>query len=64
MRLDHRVAVSERAAESAARWLPGDYEVIPNGVLIPDEADPDGREHRVVFAGRHFYWLDIRGHSR
>jgi phosphatidylinositol alpha-mannosyltransferase len=53
IRLDHRIAVSERAAASAARWLPGDYEVIPNGVLIPDEADPGDREHRVVFAGRH-----------
>jgi phosphatidyl-myo-inositol alpha-mannosyltransferase len=52
-RLDHRIAVSERASESAARWLPGDYEVVPNGVLIPDEADAGKREHRVVFAGRH-----------
>jgi phosphatidyl-myo-inositol alpha-mannosyltransferase len=52
-RLDHRIAVSERAAASAARWLPGEYEVIPNGVLIPNEANPGDREHRVVFAGRH-----------
>ena len=52
-RLDHRIAVSERARASAARWLPGEYEVIPNGVLIPDDADPGDREHRVVFAGRH-----------
>jgi phosphatidylinositol alpha-mannosyltransferase len=52
-RLDHRIAVSERARESAERWLPGGYEVIPNGVLIPDEAQPGGREHRIVFAGRH-----------
>jgi phosphatidyl-myo-inositol alpha-mannosyltransferase len=52
-RLDHRIAVSERARESADRWLPGDYDVIPNGVLIPDRAEPGGREHRVVFAGRH-----------
>lgn len=51
-RIDHRIAVSEQARASAARWLPGDYEVIPNGVLIPDEADPAGREHRLVFAGR------------
>jgi phosphatidyl-myo-inositol alpha-mannosyltransferase len=51
-RLDHRIAVSERARESAARWLPGEYEVIPNGVLIPEQAQPGGREHRVVFAGR------------
>jgi phosphatidylinositol alpha-mannosyltransferase len=52
-RLDHRIAVSERARESAARWLPGDYEVVPNGVLIPPHADAGGRENRVVFAGRH-----------
>ncbi|MBI4171164.1 MAG: glycosyltransferase family 4 protein [Actinobacteria bacterium] len=51
-RIDHRIAVSEQARVSAARWLPGEYEVIPNGVLIPDDADPGGREHRVVFAGR------------
>jgi phosphatidylinositol alpha-mannosyltransferase len=52
-RIDHRIAVSEQAKASAARWLPGEYEVIPNGVLIPDEADPGGRDHAVVFAGRH-----------
>jgi len=42
-----------QALESARRWLPGDYEVVPNGVLIPPQADPGGRENRVVFAGRH-----------
>jgi phosphatidylinositol alpha-mannosyltransferase len=52
-RIDHRIAVSEQARASAARWLPGEYEVIPNGVLIPKEADPAGRDHAVVFAGRH-----------
>lgn len=51
-RVDHRIAVSEQARVSAERWLPGEYEVIPNGVLIPDGADPVGREHRLVFAGR------------
>ena len=51
-RLDRRIAVSESARASAARWLPGDYEIIPNGVLIPAEATPEGREHRFVFAGR------------
>ncbi len=35
-RVDARIAVSPMAAESAARWLPGDYRVIPNGVLIPE----------------------------
>ncbi len=52
-RIDRRIAVSEAAQESAARWFPGEYEVIPNGVLIPGEADPAGRENRVVFVGRH-----------
>ncbi len=51
-RLDHRIAVSEAARTAAARWLPGSYELVPNGVLIPDEAEAGGREHRIVFAGR------------
>ena len=52
-RVDARIAVSPMAAESAARWLPGDYRVIPNGVLIPETADPADRDHTVVFVGRH-----------
>jgi phosphatidylinositol alpha-mannosyltransferase len=51
-RVDHRIAVSERAKASQARWLPGEYEVIPNGVLVPASAPAGEREHRVVFAGR------------
>jgi phosphatidylinositol alpha-mannosyltransferase len=51
-RVDRRIAVSEQARDSAARWLPGEYEVIPNGVLIPDSVDADGRDHTIVFAGR------------
>ena len=35
-RVDHRIAVSEPARESAARYFPGDYELIPNGVLVPE----------------------------
>jgi phosphatidylinositol alpha-mannosyltransferase len=52
-RIDHRIAVTEAARSSAARWFPGDYELIPNGVLIPPEAEPGGRENRIVFIGRH-----------
>ncbi|MDH4341038.1 MAG: glycosyltransferase family 4 protein [Thermoleophilia bacterium] len=51
-RIDHRIAVSERARTSQARWLPGEYEVIPNGVLVPESAPAGNREHRLVFAGR------------
>jgi phosphatidyl-myo-inositol alpha-mannosyltransferase len=52
-RLDHRIAVSQDAVESARRYLPGDYEVIPNGVALPEHAEPGGRENRIVFVGRH-----------
>jgi phosphatidylinositol alpha-mannosyltransferase len=52
-RIDHRIAVSERARVSQNRWLPGEYEVIPNGVLVPEVAPAGDREHRIVFAGRH-----------
>src|SRR5918992_2005167 len=51
-RVDHRIVVSERARASQQRWLPGDYEVIPNGVLVPDSAAAGDREHRIVFVGR------------
>jgi phosphatidylinositol alpha-mannosyltransferase len=52
-RIDHRIAVSEQARDSVQRWLPGEYEVIPNGVAIPPGVEPGGRENRVVFIGRH-----------
>ena len=52
-RIDHRIAVSEEARVSADRWSPAEYEVIPNGVLIPPHAEPGGRENRLVFIGRH-----------
>ena len=52
-RIDRRIAVSEMARQSAKRWLPGDYEIVPNGVLIPPAADAHNRENRIVFAGRH-----------
>jgi phosphatidyl-myo-inositol alpha-mannosyltransferase len=51
-RLDHRIVVSEKGRATWERWLPAEYEVIPNGVLIPPVADPAGREHRVAFVGR------------
>jgi phosphatidylinositol alpha-mannosyltransferase len=51
-RVDQRIAVSERARASAEAWLGGPWEIVPNGVLIPAEADPADREHTVVFAGR------------
>jgi phosphatidylinositol alpha-mannosyltransferase len=52
-RLDRRIAVSEGARESANRYVPGEYEIVPNGVLIPPEADPGNRSESIVFVGRH-----------
>jgi len=52
-RIDRRIAVSEQARDSAARWLPGEYTIVPNGVLVPSHAEPGGREQRVIFIGRH-----------
>jgi phosphatidylinositol alpha-mannosyltransferase len=52
-RLDARVVVSEQGRATWERILPGRYDLIPNGVLIPPEAKPGGREHRIVFVGRH-----------
>ncbi len=44
--------MSEQARASAERYFPAEYEVVPNGVLVPPEVDPHGRQHRVVFVGR------------
>jgi phosphatidylinositol alpha-mannosyltransferase len=52
-RLDARLAASPSAAASAARWLPGEYTVVPNGVLIPPAAEAGRREDRILFVGRH-----------
>jgi phosphatidylinositol alpha-mannosyltransferase len=29
------------------------FEIVPNGVVVPEHADPGNREHRIVFIGRH-----------
>ncbi len=52
-RIDYRIAVSEVARVSAARYLPGPFEILPNGITLPPHADPAGRENIVVYIGRH-----------
>ncbi len=51
-RIDYRIAVSEGARQVAERFIGGPIEVIPNGVVIPPDADPGRRLARVVFIGR------------
>jgi phosphatidylinositol alpha-mannosyltransferase len=52
-RIDARIAVSRMAADSAQRWLGQPFEIVPNGVVVPEHVDLGGREHRIVFIGRH-----------
>jgi phosphatidyl-myo-inositol alpha-mannosyltransferase len=52
-RIDLRIAVSEQARETALPSATGDYEVIPNGVDIPDFVEAGGRKDQIVFLGRH-----------
>jgi phosphatidylinositol alpha-mannosyltransferase len=52
-RIDERIAVSEQARQTAARWSPGDYEIVPNGVVIPPAVETGEREDQIVFIGRH-----------
>lgn len=52
-RIDARIAVSQEARTTAERWSPGRYEVIPNGVHVPEPAPSGPREHRIAFIGRH-----------
>jgi len=51
-RIDVKLAVSERARESARPFLGDPIEILPNGVVIPPEAEAGERLHHVVFIGR------------
>ena len=52
-RIDARIAVSRSAADSAGRWLQTDFEIVPNGVVVPESSDAENRLHQIVFIGRH-----------
>jgi phosphatidyl-myo-inositol alpha-mannosyltransferase len=51
-RIDYRIAVSERARRAAEPFVGRPIEVIPNGVVIPSEANVGDRLPHVVFIGR------------
>jgi phosphatidyl-myo-inositol alpha-mannosyltransferase len=51
-RIDHAIAVSPLARAAATRYRPGDCEIIPNGIAMPEQADPGGRQNTVVYVGR------------
>ncbi len=51
-RIDQRIAVSDSARRAAEPYVGGPMEVIPNGIDLPPEVDPGGRNGNVVFIGR------------
>ena len=52
-RIDLYIAVSEQARRTADAFSPADYEIIPNGVELPEAVDPRDRLNHLVFVGRH-----------
>lgn len=52
-RIDHRIAVSEQARLAASPYIRGPYEIIPNGVDLPESFSVAGRRNQVLFVGRH-----------
>lgn len=52
-RIDYRIAVSKAAQQGAEPFIGGPFEIVPNGVALPERVDLGGREQRVVYVGRH-----------
>jgi phosphatidyl-myo-inositol alpha-mannosyltransferase len=50
--IDYRIAVSEAARRSAEPHVGGPFEVIPNGVVLPEGSEAGNRDGNVVFIGR------------
>lgn len=54
--MHHRTAVSEAARASASKFLGGDFEVVPNGIMRhvpgPRLRDPGDDEVRILYVGR------------
>jgi phosphatidyl-myo-inositol alpha-mannosyltransferase len=51
-RIDYRIAVSEAARRAAEPHLGGPFDVIPNGIALPERFDAGNRDGNVVFIGR------------
>jgi phosphatidylinositol alpha-mannosyltransferase len=51
-RIDYRIAVSDAARRAAEPYLGGPFEVIPNGIVLPQRFDAGNRDGNVVFIGR------------
>jgi phosphatidyl-myo-inositol alpha-mannosyltransferase len=51
-RIDFRIAVSEAARRAAEPYLGGPFDVIPNGIVLPQHFTAGNRDGNVVFIGR------------
>jgi phosphatidyl-myo-inositol alpha-mannosyltransferase len=51
-RIDYRIAVSDAARRAAEPYLGGPFEVIPNGIVLPQRFTAGNRDGNVVFIGR------------
>jgi phosphatidyl-myo-inositol alpha-mannosyltransferase len=51
-RIDYRIAVSDAARRAAEPYVGSPFEVIPNGVVVPERFETGGRNGNVVFIGR------------
>jgi phosphatidylinositol alpha-mannosyltransferase len=51
-RIDYRIAVSDAARRAAEPYLGGPFEVIPNGIVLPQRFEAGNRDGNVVFIGR------------
>src|SRR5215216_5287659 len=51
-RIDFRIAVSEAARRAAEPYLGGPFDVLPNGIVLPQHFTAKNRDGNVVFIGR------------
>ncbi len=56
-RIACRIAVSKSARDTAARYFPGEYEVVPNGIDVPFLEAPRARPSRMRAGGAHVLFV-------
>jgi phosphatidylinositol alpha-mannosyltransferase len=56
-RLSYRIAVSEAARQTIARYFPGDYDIVPNGIDADEFRRPQARPQLVASDRRHVLYV-------
>jgi phosphatidylinositol alpha-mannosyltransferase len=52
-RIDHHIAVSGAARDVAGGYHAAEYEILPNGIRVPERRTDEARNQHVAFVGRH-----------